>query len=178
MMDSSNHKRHHSRSTQNTRGGQRQSIHQFYAKYRELILFNKNIIVAAVASIIGDAIVVQYAAESISNDILVSILSIITDTAIYLAAFAGLFYIDTRKKYIDVTTGKRDSSRFRQDAKKIVTALGVSEVVYIIAKFTSIYLLLQANVAPPYQIAMLTTLLAWVFYIVTANLMIKAQKLF
>ncbi len=29
-----------------------------------------------------------------------------------------------------------------------------------------------------YQIAMLTTLLAWVLYIVTANLMVKAQKLF
>ncbi len=71
MMDSSNHNRHNSRSTQNTRGGRRpQSIHQFYAKYRELILFNKNIIIAAVASIIGDAIVVQYAAESISNDYL------------------------------------------------------------------------------------------------------------
>jgi len=173
MMHFSNH-----RSTQNKRRQQLLSFKQFYARYRELILFNKNIIIAAVASIIGDAIVVQYAVESIDNDILVSIFSIITDTGIYLAAFAGLFYVDNRKKYIDATTGKRDSSRFRQDAKKIVTALGVSEVVYIIAKFTSIYLLLQANIAPPYQIAMLTTLLAWVFYIVTANLMIRAQKLF
>ncbi len=57
-----------------------------------------------------------------------------------------------------------------------MTALGVSEVVYIIAKFTSIYLLLQSELAPPYQIAIISTLLAWVFYIVTANLMIKAQK--
>jgi hypothetical protein len=154
-----------------------QSFKQFYAKYRELILFNKNIIVAAVASIIADAIVVQYAAESISNDVFVSIFSIITDTGVYLAVFAGLFYIDNRKKYIDTVTGKRDSNRFKQDAKKIVTALGVSELVYMIAKFTSIYLLLQANVAPPYQIAMLTTLLAWIFYIVTVNLMVKAQKL-
>ncbi|MDQ4102129.1 MAG: hypothetical protein M3115_08100 [Thermoproteota archaeon] len=168
-------------STENKRKLQQQpllSFKQFYAKYRELILFNKNIIIAAVASIIGDATVVHYAVQSIDNNILVSIFSIITDTGIYLAAFSGLFYIDNRKKYIDVITGKRDSIRFRKDAKKIVTALGVSEVVYIIAKFTSIYLLLQANIAPPYQIAMLTTLLAWVFYIVTANLMIRAQKLF
>jgi hypothetical protein len=156
-----------------------QSIKQFYGKYRELILFNKNIIIAAVASSIADAIVVQFSAESISNSVLVSLLSIITDTGVYLAAFACLFYIDNRKKYIDVFTGRRDSSRFRRDAKKIVTALGVSEVVYRIVKFTSIYLMLQGNVAsPPYQIALLTTLLAWVFYIVTANMMIKAQKLF
>ena len=151
---------------------------QFYTRYRELILFNKNIIVAAVAAIITDALVVQYAAQSINNDILVSIFSIITDTGVYLAAFAGLFYIDNRKKYIDTVTGKRDSNRFKQDAKKIVTALGVSEVVYMIGKFTSIYLLLQSNVAPPYQVAMLSTLLAGGFSTVTANLMIKTQKLF
>src|SRR5918992_5047841 len=91
-----------------------QSFKQFYTRYRELILFNKNIIVAALAAIITDAIVVQFAAQSISNDILVSIFSIITDTGVYLSAFAGLFYIDNRKKYIDTVTGTRDSNRFRQ----------------------------------------------------------------
>jgi hypothetical protein len=164
--------------TQKNRRQQQQSFKQFYTRYRELILFNKNIIVAAVAAIITDAIVVQYAAQSISNDILVSIFSIITDTGVYLVAFAGLFYMDNKKKYINSITGKRDSNRFKQDAKKIVTALGVSEVVYMIGKFTSIYLLLQSNVAQPYQVAMLSTLLAGGFSTVTANLMIKAQKLF
>jgi hypothetical protein len=181
MMDSSKHRHHHhhhyGNSPQNKRGVQ-ESFKQFYANYRELLLFNKNIIIAAVVSIIADAVVVQYAAEIIRNYILVSIFSMITDSGVYLATFAGLFYVDNRKKYINIVTGKRDSNRFKQDAKKIVTALGVSEVVYMIAKFTSIYLLLQANVALPYQVAMLTTLLAWVFYIVTVNLMVKAQKLF
>src|SRR5688500_13076334 len=155
-----------------------QSFKQFYSRYRELILFNKNIIVAALAAIITDAIVVQYAAQSITNNVLVSIFSIITGTGVYFVAFAGLFYIDNRKKYIDVVTGMRDSNRFKQDAKKIVTALGVSEVIYMIAKFTSIYLLLQSNVALPYQVAMLSTLLAGGFSTATANLMIKTQKLF
>jgi hypothetical protein len=155
-----------------------QSIKQFYVQYREVILFNKNIIIAAVASIIADAVVVHYSAEAISDDILISLISIITDTGIYLTAFACMFYIDNRKKYIDIVTGKRDSSRFKHDAKRIVTALGVSELVYIITKFISIYLLLQTMAASPYQVAMLTTLMAWVFYIITANLMVRVQKLF
>ena len=174
MVDLSNRPR----TTQKNRRQHQQSFKQFYTRYRELILFNKNILLAAVVAIITDAIVVQSAAQSITNNALVSSFSIITGTGVYFVAFAGLFYIDNRKKYIDAHTGKRDSSRFKQDAKKIVTSLGVSEVVYMIVKFTSIYLLLQANIAPPYQIAMLTTLLAWVFYIVTVNLMVKAQKLF
>ena len=152
---------------------------QLYAKYREVILFNKNIIIAAIASIIADAIVVQYAFDSITdNNIIISILSIITDTGVYLATFAAMFLVDNRNKYVDTATGKKDSVRFRSDIKKIVTALGVSEVVYIIVKFTSIYLLLQVSIAPPYQVAMLTTLLAWIFYIITANVMIRWQKLF
>ncbi|MDQ3561461.1 MAG: hypothetical protein M3382_00495 [Thermoproteota archaeon] len=133
---------------------------------------------AAVAAIIIDAIVVHYASQSISDDILVSIFSMITGSGVYLVAFVGFFYIDNRKKYIDVVTGKRDSNRFKQDTKKVVTALSASEVVYTIGKFTSIYLLLQSNVAPPYQVAMLSTLLAGGFSTVTANLMVKAQKLF
>lgn len=173
MVDLSNHPR----TTQKNRRLQH-SFKQFYNRYRELIFFNKNIIVAAVAAIITDAIVVQYAAQSITNNVLVSIFSIITDIGVYIIAFVGLFYIDNRKKYVDVVTGMRDSNRFRQDAKKIVTALGVSEVVYMIGKFTSIFLLLQSNVAPPYQVAMLSTLLAGVVSTVTANLMVKTQKLF
>src|SRR5215210_2283439 len=145
-----------------------QSFKQFYSRYRELILFNKNIMTAAIAAIITDAIVVQYAAQSITNNVLVSIFSIITDIGVYIIAFAGLFYINNRKKYVDIVTGMRDSNMFRQDVKKIVTALGVSEVVYMIGKFTSIYLLLQSNVAPPYQVAMLSTLLAGVVSTVTA----------
>jgi hypothetical protein len=134
--------------------------------------------ISAIAAIITDAIVVQYAAQSITNNVLLSIFSIITDIGVYITAFIGLFYIDNRKKYVDVGTGMRDSNLFRQDAKKIVTALGVSEVIYMIGKFTSIYLLLQSNVGPPYQVAMLSTLLAGGFSTVTANLMIKTQKLF
>jgi hypothetical protein len=174
MVDFSNRPR----TTQKNRRQQQQSFKQFYTRYRELILFNKNIVVAAIAAIITDAIVVQYAAQSITNNVLVSIFSIITDIGVYIIAFAGLFYIDNRKKYVDVVTGMRDSNMFRQDVKKIVTALGVSEVVYMIGKFTSIYLLLQSNVAPPYQVAMLSTLLAGVVSTVTANLMGKTQKLF
>jgi hypothetical protein len=84
----------------------------------------------------------------------------ITDSGVYLATFAAMFLIDNKTKYIYSTTGKKDSTRFRRDVKKIITALGVSELVYMVVNFTSIYILLQSNIAPPYQIAMISTLLA------------------
>ena len=132
------------------------SFLQFYAKYRELILFNKNIIVAAVASIIVDAIVVQYAAQITSNNIVVSIISMIIDTVIYLATFVGKFLIDNNKKCIDSATGEKNSARFRNEVEKIITALGISELVYMIVKFTSVYMLLQSHLAPPYQVTIVS----------------------
>ncbi|HEX7031609.1 MAG TPA: hypothetical protein VF172_01280 [Nitrososphaera sp.] len=154
-------------------------FNQFYAKYREIILFNKNIIIAAIASIIADALVVQYSVERITdNSVVVSILSILTDTGVYLATFAAMFLIDNRNKYVDTETGKKDSARFKRDVKRVITALGVSEVVYMIVKFTSIYVVLQLNAVPPYQAAMFTTLLAWIFYVITANvIMMRFRKL-
>lgn len=154
------------------------SFLRFYIKYRELILFNRNIIIAAVTSIIADALVVNYAVQVTSNSIVVSLVSMITDSGVYLATFAVIFFIDNKTKYIDSTTGKKDSARFRRDVKKIITALGVSELVYMLVKFTSVYILLQSNVAPPYQVAVGSTLLAWIVYIITANAMVKWQKLF
>jgi hypothetical protein len=154
------------------------SFLRFYVKYRELILFNRNIIIAAISSIIVDAIVVNYAVQITSNSIVVSLVSMITDSGVYLATFAVIFLIDNKTKYIDSTTGKKDSARFRRDVKKIITALGVSELVYMFVKFTSVYILLQSNLAPPYQVAVGSTLLAWIVYIITANAMVKWQKLF
>lgn len=154
------------------------SFLRFYVKYRELILFNRNIIIAAISSIIADAIVVNYAVQITSNSIVVSLVSMITDSAVYLATFAVMFLIDNKAKYIDSTTGKKDSARFRRDVKKIITALGVSELAYMFVKFTSVYFLLQSNLAPPYQVAVGSTLLAWIVYIITANAMVKWQKLF
>jgi hypothetical protein len=154
------------------------SFLRFYSKYREIILFNRRIIIAAVASVIADVIVVNYAVQITSKNVVVSIVSMITDTGVYLATFAAMFLIDNKNKYIDSTTGKKDSSRFRRDIRKIITALGVSELVYMIVKFTSVYFLLQSNLALPYQVAMMSTILAWIVYIITANAMVRWQKLF
>ncbi|HXG06993.1 MAG TPA: hypothetical protein VNI77_06680 [Nitrososphaera sp.] len=148
-------------------------FNQFYAKYREIILFNKNIIIAAISAFVADALVVQYSAERLTdNNIIISILSIMTDTGVYLATFMTMFLIDNRNTYVNTETGKKDSTRFRRDVKRIIAAMGISEVVYMIVKFTSIYAFLQLNVVAPYQAAMFTTLLAWIFYVITANIII------
>jgi uncharacterized BrkB/YihY/UPF0761 family membrane protein len=90
-----------------------------------------------------------------------------------------MFLIDNRNKYRNTAAKtKENSARLKSDIKKLITALGVSEAVYIFVKFTSIYIVLQSHTTYPYQAAILTTLLAWIFYIITANAMVKYQKMF
>jgi hypothetical protein len=76
------------------------SFLRFYIKYRELILFDRNIIIAAITSIIADAIVVNYAVQITNNIIVVSMVSMITDSGVHLATFAVMFLIDNKTKYI------------------------------------------------------------------------------
>jgi hypothetical protein len=57
------------------------SFRRFYIN-RELILFNRNILIAAITSIIADAIVVNYAAQITNNSIVLSVVSMITDSGV------------------------------------------------------------------------------------------------
>jgi hypothetical protein len=47
----------------------------------------------------------------------------------------------------------------------------------MIMKFTSVYMILQSNIAPPYQVGMISTLIAHIAYVITANAMVRWQKL-
>lgn len=68
------------------------SPEKFYRQYKQVILFNKNIIIAGIVSIIADALVVQNATISIDSKVILSILSIVTDTSVYLILFTTLFF--------------------------------------------------------------------------------------
>jgi hypothetical protein len=48
----------------------------------------------------------------------------------------------------------------------------------MIMKFTSVYMILQSNIAPAYQVGLVSTLLARIVYVITANAMVRWQKLF
>jgi hypothetical protein len=80
------------------------SFLRFYRKYRELILFNRNIIIAAVASIIADAVVVNNAVQITSNSIVVSLVVLmITDSGDYLAAFTVMFLIHNKSRSVGLS---------------------------------------------------------------------------
>ena len=143
-------------------------------KYREYLKLNKNILVAFAASITISAIAADYFANQ--EDYLNSTLTLIVDYAVFFSVFGGLFYYDNRKKYI-LENGETDKSLLKSDLIKIISSLGIGEIVYTIVRWSLQYYLLLLNYEP-YIASIISQLISTVIYMITLNVTIKLTKLF
>lgn len=81
----------------------------FFRRYRNAILFNRNLLIAAAAGFFASAYVSQLYGEAGSSDFANSALALAIEYVVYIPTFAMLFYIDNRAKYLDPETERRDS---------------------------------------------------------------------
>lgn len=149
----------------------------FFSRYKEAVLFNRNLIIAGAGAFFASAYVSQLYAQYDSNDFANSTLALAVEYGVYIPVFATLFYVDNRSKYVNPAIGRRDSRRLRQDIKKLFAAFSVSEVAFSITRVLSQYGLLQAG-SQPYEASMASSLLAWGVFFVSINSMAKLVKLF
>ena len=110
------------------------SIGSFYLKYRDVILFNKNLIISGTCAFFTAALVTQLYLQFDKSNLSNSIIALATEYGVYIPIFAFLFYRDNKLKYIDPQTGKRDSKRVRGDIWKLFAAFSVSEIIYSLIK--------------------------------------------
>jgi hypothetical protein len=149
-----------------------------YQKYKNIILFNKNLILSGIAGFFAGAIFTQLFAEHIpDNNLLNTLFTLSVEYGVYIPLFAVLFYLDNRHRYINPITGQKDSNQIKNDIKKLFAAFSISEVIYSVCKISAQYYLLQRN-TEPYQASMLAALFAWLVFLVCINTSIKAVKLF
>lgn len=149
---------------------------EFYQKYRNYILLNKNILLSGIFAFFGGAIFTQLYAQYDNNNLINSIVTLSVEYAIYIPLFALLFYLDNKNRY-DQLTGKKLKDRIRRDIKKLVAAFSVSELIFSFSKIAIHYQLLQLY-TEPYQASMIGSLIAWTIFLVSINLSIKAVKFF
>jgi hypothetical protein len=153
-------------------------IGKFYNKYRDYILFNKNIIISGVFAFFGGALFTQIYTNYDNNNLANSLTTLAIEYGIYIPLFAFLYYVDNRKRYVEPSTGKKDYGKIKRDIKKLIAAFSISEVIFSFAKVTIHYELLQMHIVEPYQASMIGSLIAWVIFLVSINLSVKAVKLF
>ena len=102
----------------------RKLINNFYVKYKNKIYFHKIILIAAIVTAILDVAIVVYAFLLYPNNrLLVSLVSLIADFAIFNTTFVVLFNSSNKNRYIK-EDGTKDSQKLRQDSIKLVTTSG------------------------------------------------------
>ena len=144
------------------------------AKYKEYLKLNKNILLGFAASIIISAIVAGYLADQ--QDYLNTSITLVADYAVFFSVFGFLFYLDNRKKY-RTETGDLQKSLLKSDLIKIVTSLGIGEVIYTIVRWVLQYYLLQIDY-DAYLASIVSQMISTVVYMIVLNLSVKFTRLY
>jgi len=141
---------------------------------QEYFKLNKNILIAFAVSITFSAIVAQSLVEQ--EDYLNTTYTLIFDYVFYFSTFGGLYYLDNRKKYL-LKSGETDKEKLKHDLIKIITSLGIAEVVYTIARWILQYYFLSINY-DPYLASIISQVISTIIYMIVVNLSVKMTRLY
>jgi len=153
-------------------------IGKLYNKYKDYVLFNKNILISGIFAFFGGAIFTQFFSEFSSDSLSNSIVTLILEYCVYIPIFSYLFYLDNKSRYVDKETGKKNYNEIRTDIKKLIAAFAISETIYSVSKVVLHYQLLSLGFIEPYQTSMIASIIAWIIFLLVINLSIKAVHLF
>jgi len=143
-------------------------------KYKEYLKLNRNIFIAFAFDVIISSIVAQLLAEQ--QDSLNATFTLMVDHAVFLSVLGILLYNDNKKKY-KMDSGKTNWSLLRVDLVKMISALGISEIIYSIARWLPQYYLLTIEYEP-YLSSVIGQAIAIVVYLIVINSLVKITKLF
>ena len=141
---------------------------------QEYLKLNKNILIAFAASIIISAVIAQILSDQ--TDYLNATYTTIADYVIYFSVFSGLFYLDNRKKY-QLKSGGTDTVKLKHDLKKLITSLGIAEVVYTVVRWGLQYYFLTINY-DPYLASIISQGISTIIYMMVINLSVKMMRLY
>lgn len=143
-------------------------------KYKEYFKLNRNIFIAFLASITVSAFVAQSIADQ--DDYLNTTITLIADYAVFFSVFGFLLYLDNRKKY-KLASGETDWPQLKTDLIKMITSLGIAEIVYTIVRWISQFYLLSEEY-DPYMASIIGQIISLVIYMAALNLIIKITGLY
>ncbi len=141
---------------------------------QDYLKLNKNILIAIFTSIIISAIIAQILSDQ--ADYLNSTYTTIADYSIYFSVFGVLYYFDNKKKY-RTKSGRTDTTKLKHDLIKLVTSLGIAEVVYTIARWGLQYYFLTIDY-DPYLASIISQSISAMIFLIVVNLNVKLVRLY
>lgn len=142
-------------------------------RYGQYLKLNRDILIATSTSLVISAIFAQLVSGQ--ADYLNTTYTLAVDYIVYFSTFGSLYYISNRKKYL-LETGI-DRPRLRRDLFRMITSLGVSEVIYTIVRWFLHYQLLVVGY-DPYLASIISQGISVAVYLLSVNLSVKITRLF
>ncbi|MFQ5572957.1 MAG: hypothetical protein ACE5EJ_01765 [Nitrosopumilaceae archaeon] len=102
--------------------------------------------------------------------------TLMADYATFFSVLGFLLYLDNRKKY-KLDSGETNWSLLKTDLVKIVSSLGIAEVVYTVVRWLSQYYFLTIEY-DPYLASIVGQIISIAVYTATLNIVIKISKLY
>ena len=143
-------------------------------QYQEYLKLNKNILLGFAASIVISALVAQ--SLSHQQSYVNTTITLVVDYVVYFTTFGTLFYIDNKKKYT-LESGEVDRASLKQDLIKIISSLGIGEVIYTVCRWSLQYYLLTGSYEA-YLASLISQSISTCIYMVTINLSVKLMRLY
>ncbi|MGB6463217.1 MAG: hypothetical protein WA799_00465 [Nitrosotalea sp.] len=143
-------------------------------QYKEYLRLNKNILLGFSASIVISAVVAQLLSNQQSY--VNTTITLVVDYVVYFTTFGALFYFDNKKKYM-LESGEVDRTGLRRDLIKIISSLGIGEVIYTICRWSLQYYLLTDSYEA-YLASLVSQSISTCIYLVTINLSVKLMRLY
>jgi hypothetical protein len=143
-------------------------------QHKEYLKLNKNILLGFLASIVVSAVVAQL----VSNQqyYINATITLAADYIVYFSTFGGLFYLDNKKKYL-LKSGEVDNAGLRRDLIKIISSLGIGEVIYTACRWSLQYYFLT-NSYQAFLASLVSQSISTVIYMITVNLSVKFMRLY
>jgi hypothetical protein len=152
-------------------------LNNFYKKYRETILMNKNLLIAGIFGFLLSAVIAEIYAIYSPSDVLTSTITVLVGFIIYKISFIVLFHIDNKRKYTNRFTSRINFIRLKQIIKKMIFAWSIFDIVNNLSRWIILYELLIMGFRP-FEAAILSSIAASSLSYLSINIILRRIKLF
>jgi hypothetical protein len=142
--------------------------------YKEYIKLNKNLILSFIVAITLSAVVAQLLTDQESY--INSSYTVVIDFITFYSTFGILFYIDNRKKY-RLESNRLDYFRLKKDLIKIISSLGIGEVIYLVSRWSLQYYFLTISYEA-YLASVIAHVISTMLYLIVVNVGVKIMRLY
>ena len=152
-------------------------MNNFYKKYRETILMNKNLLIAGMFGFLVSAVIAEIYSIYSPSDVLTSTITVLVGFIIYKISFIVLFHIDNKRKYTNRFTSRINFNRLKQIIKKMIFAWSIFDIVNNLSRWIILYELLIIGFRP-FEAAILSSIAASSLSYLSINIISRRIKLF